>query len=50
MLCVEEVHDDVEDLENSSNGVDRDDCLIPLQNPIRQPTYVTMETGGELDM
>lgn len=50
MLCVEEVHDDVEDLEKSSNDVDRDDCHIPFQNPIRQPTYVTVETGGKLDV
>lgn len=45
-----DVHDDVEDLENSTNDVDQDDCLIFLQKPIIQPAKVTMETRGALDV
>ncbi len=40
-----EIHDDVKDLEKSSNNVDQDEGLISSQNPIIQPAQVTMETG-----
>lgn len=50
LFCVVDVHDDVEDLENSTNDVDQDDCLIFLQKPIIQPAKVTMETRGALDV
>ena len=44
LCCVVEVHDNVEDLEKSSDNVDEDNRLIFLQKPIIQPAHVTVET------
>lgn len=48
LFSVEEIHDNVEDLEKSSDDIHYDNGVILLQSAVKQPAQVTVETGAAL--